>query len=283
MPPAPDAARLVRSSSLAVLTWVGRDGRPHGTGVLALTRDAVPVVALPFSRAALAETLDGRGTRGRVGRVALALVERRGTGPGFRPAVIAADPRLIVDTTGDLYVEELVVEELRRYPPARLLADSPLLMREHWWWLPRLVVELPDPQVGWLGEPDDAVERGQVLVALDGSAPRVTRVEASPDPGSPRRLAISPAGGPEPIEGPAVVVDQDGSFPDLERWAEWCWRGRLRNSVTGWVLDVDEAPERIGAPPPLRLLERWRRHRRLERACREGLARWEARDASPDQ
>lgn len=273
-----DVAGVVRSSSLAVLAWVGRDGRPHATGALALTRGAVPVVALPFARSRLARTLEGDGPTGRVGPLALALVEERGTGPGFRRLSITGDLHLVEDTTGELYVDELVVEELRRYPPARLLADSPLLMREHWWWLPRLVVEVREADVAWLEEERPEPGRRQVLVTVASAAPRVTPVETAPGPGSPHRLLVNTRGGPPPAEGPAVVFDQDASFPDLERWAEWCWRGELRSPDPGeLILDVVDAPTSTGLPPAPRLLERWRAHRRLERACRRGLAAWETR------
>ena len=268
-----EAAASVRSSSLAVLAWVDESGSPQASGVLALTRGPVPVVALTFARSNLARMVTGTCSDRQAGPVALALVESRGTSPDFRPVVLAGEPRLVVDTTGDLYAAELLVEELRRYPPARLLADSPLLCRENWWYLPRLVVELPRPVATDLGATGD--ER-RLLVTADGTTPRVTRVSTTdPNPAS-GRLDLDVVAGPDPVPGPALLFDQDASFPDLERWVEWSWRGTVVGSGAHVALEIDVMPERVGLPPTTPLLERWRRHRRLERACRQGIARWEA-------
>lgn len=272
-----ESSTSVRSSSLAALAWVDEAGEPHATGVVALTHGTVPAVALTFARSNLARMVTGAGSSRQVGPAALALVESRGTGPGFRPVVLTAETRLVVDPTGDLHGEEMLDQELRRYPPARLLADSALLCRENWWFLPRLVVELPHPVSTDLGDP--GAER-RLLVTVDGATPRVTRVSAVEPGTSPDRLELRVVAGPPPVPGPGLLFDQDASFPDLERWVEWSWRGTVAGAGPYLRLDVDVAPERIGLPPPTPLLERWRRHRRLERACRRGLARWEAGENS---
>ena len=126
--------RTVRASSLAELVWTDPDGAPDGVGVVALSWRQTPVVAFTYAheghaRAAAASPL-----------VVVALTERRSTGEMFEPMAVVGRPRLVEDLTGTIFSEELLVEELRRYPPGRKYADSPLLRREHWWYLPRLIL-----------------------------------------------------------------------------------------------------------------------------------------------
>ncbi len=130
--------RAVDSASLGELAWVGPEGAPQSVGVVPLQRTEGPVVAFTFDRldhalaAASAEVVD------------LVLREPRNTATSWRPAAWRCSSRLIEDVEGDLFLDELLHQELRRYPPARRYADSPLLCREHWWYLPRLILQL-DP------------------------------------------------------------------------------------------------------------------------------------------
>jgi hypothetical protein len=268
-----DPAGMVRASSLAVVAWVDGGGAPRATGVVALTRGPVPVLALTFARADLARTLAGQGAEPSTGQVALVLTETRSTGAGFVPRVLHATTRLEVDLSGDLYRGELIVQELHRYPPSRLLADSPLLCREHWWYLPRLVLELPDPEVSDLPVGTDGSAR-QVLVTVDGDRPSISLARLSGQNGPGERPGLELLGGADPVPGPALLFGQDASFPDLERWEEWSWAGRVERSGSGWTLAVAQAPDRVGLPGVRRLLGRWQAHRRLERACRQGLGGW---------
>lgn len=118
--------------------------------------------------------------------VTLSLTEPRSTGAAFRPLVIVGTPRLVEDPSGDAFAAYLLPQELRRYPPSRLLADSPLLQREHWWYLPRLLVEID----------------------VDTVAQVVTRE----DPARDHLLVVAGAGGP-------IVRD-------LEQWTQWSYGGR---------------------------------------------------------
>ena len=72
-----------------------------------------------------------------------------------------------------------------------------------------------------------------------------------------------------PGPGAAVLFGQDAAFPDLERWAQWSHHG----TWDGSVLTVEDAPGVVGLPPTPGLLERWRRHRDLEKRCRAALRR----------
>ena len=251
-------AEAVAASSLGELCWVAESGSPEVAGVVALTRDDVPVIAFTYAEEATARAAS------RSARLVLALSESRSTGSSYEPLLIAGPPRLVEDPAGEVYVSDLVVQELRRYPPARLYADSPLLMREHWWYLPRLLVEIDVDSV----RPFVArtPRHGHLLVVADGTTP-VVRVASVVDDAR-GRLELEVVGGSAP-RGPAVLFGQDASFPDLERWAQWSYRGRW----DGTHFLVEDAPARTGLGRPPGLLARWRRQRALERRCVAAITR----------
>jgi hypothetical protein len=253
-----DVTAVVSASSLGELCWVDTTGRPQARGVVALVRGERPVLAFTYADEPVAREV------ARADRVALALTETRSTGRGFRPVLVTGGSRLVEDPTGDLYLEDLVVQELRRYPPSRLLADSPLLMREHWWYLPRLLVEIDVDAVESM--PLRSATHDHVLVVADGTTPvvRLAGVRSR----SNDRLDVDVEGRPAPA-GPAVLFGQDASFPDLEQWVQWRYRGVW----DGTSLAVEEAPARTGLGRMPGLLQRWRRQRALERACVQAIPR----------
>ena len=250
--------QALNASSLSEVCWVDAAGRPRVRGVVTLVRDATPVLAFTYADEAAARDIASAG------RLTLALTEPRSTGHAFTPLFVDAAPRLVEDPEGDLFTGALLEQELRRYPPARLYADSPLLMREHWWYLPRLLVELDvrsaqpaPPRTG----PDD-----QLLVVAHDGAPQVrvaTLARRQPD-----HLVLDVQGAPVPA-GPAELFGQDASFPDLERWSQWRYTG----AWDGDRFMITEAPERTGLGPVPGLVQRWRRQRLLERRCIEAIPR----------
>jgi hypothetical protein len=189
----------------------------------------------------------------------LAVTEGRSTGGAFRPCLLAGVPRLVEDPTGEGYVRDLAAQELRRYPPARLYADSPLLMREHWWYLPRLVVELEVERTEPVepGRPDD-----HLLVVAQGDLPLVRRASLPARPLGRERLPLQVVGTSPPV-GPAVLFGQDATFPDLDHWEQWRYAG----AWDGDALVVEQPPARVGLGRPPGLLARWRRQRDLQRRC----------------
>lgn len=259
-----DVERLVAASSLAELCWLDAAGAPQVRGVVPLVRDGRPALAFLYADESVARSAASAA------QVALVLAETRSTSPAFTPTVLRGRPRLVEDPEGDVYLADLVVQELRRYPPSRVFADSPLLMRENWWWLPRLVVEV-DVEAA---EPATARPSAydHLLVVAEGDRVAL-RAAGLPDPaGDVLALELDgalPASGPAtgPAPGPAVLFGQDASFPDLERWSQWQWRGRW----DGTLLRVDEAPARTGLGRTPGLLQRWRRQRDLERRCRAAI------------
>ena len=248
----------ISASSLAEVSWVAAC-LPRVRGVVALVRGDVPVLAFTYADEHVAREVAGSPM------VTLSLTEPRSTGTAFHPLVVVGRPRLLEDPFGDLFATDLLPQELRRYPPSRLLADSPLLQREHWWYLPRLIVEIDVDTVAQLSTRDDpALDHLLVVAKADGPVVRVARLAD----GDPERVCLASEDSPPP-PGPAVLFGQDASFPDLELWTQWSYRGRW----DGTGLQVDEAPARIGLERPRGLLQRWRRQREFERRCVAAIPR----------
>lgn len=247
----------ISASSLAEVSWVTA-GLPRVHGVVPLVLGDVPVLAFTYADEDLAREVAAAPG------VTLSLTEPRSTGAAFRPLVIVGTPRLVEDPSGDVFAADLLPQELRRYPPSRLLADSPLLQREHWWYLPRLLVEIDVDTVAQVVTREDPARDHLLVVAgADGPIVRVARL----GDGDPALVSLASQSPPPP--GPAVLFGQDASFPDLEQWTQWSYRGRW----DGAGLQVEEAPEQVGLGRPPGLLQRWRRQRDFERRCLAAIPR----------
>ncbi len=249
----------VAASSLSELAWVDGSGAPEVRGTVALLRGDVPVLAFTYADAPVASAVAAAA------QVTLSLTESRSTGRGFAPLLLRGRPRLVPDPAGTVFTDELLDQELRRFPPARVLADSPLLRREHWWYLPRLLVEIDVDSVQPIPVRSDA--RDHLLVVAGGDGPEVVvagSAEESPEQLSldVREPPVRPTGA-----GRAVLFGQDASFPDLERWSQWRYRGTFGSDT----FEVHEAPARVGLGPAPGVRTRWRRQRQLEKQCRQAI------------
>nr|MBA3232190.1 pyridoxamine 5'-phosphate oxidase family protein [Acidobacteriota bacterium] len=169
----------------------------------------------------------------------------------------------------ETFVEkQLLWQELRKFPPARALADTPVLRREYWWYVPRHIVRL-----GELGEPAPAGRRtGEEHGVLawsggEGLAAETVRVgdwEAGRIPVTP----LSPDGAALPDGTPAALLSHDFEVPEMEQRATFLATGRLLNGR----LEVEErsGERKVGKRPGL--VARWRGLKSFERACKAGLA-----------
>lgn len=256
--------RIWRQAGSGELAWLDADGVPSAATVVPLversdTGAAVPCVALTYDRAALA-TPPANATA-----VAFAVTDSRWL-PGGTGA-LAAVGRVVVsaDLSGEHFADDLLDQELRKYPPARAIADTPLLRRENWWYLPRVIVRL------------DRVDRVQELPARRDAGRDALIVR---DDGTGLRLDVASAAdwsaptvdlGPGPLRGdgaPTLAHGHDHS-PDRERWETWSVHGTL----LGDRLEVAGRDGGPGLDPsPLRLMERLRHARALERGCKRGIA-----------
>jgi hypothetical protein len=251
---ATSAGRSIHAAGVAELLWRTGSGPPGATGVVPLLLDGRPAVALPWAQVETARAVAAAP------EAALALSDPRLTGPAWQPLALTGRPLLVDDPDGTVFTERLLDQELRKHPPSRALADSPMLRREHWWYLRRLLVVLDQPRVADLRRregPADAV------LAVDDEGLHVRTVRVADWGADPMVLGDAPAG----VRGPAVLVGQELSAPDLERWTVHTTVG---DHADGRLKDVRPSGPRELEPVP-GLLTRVRRQRALERACVRAL------------
>jgi hypothetical protein len=257
--PLTEVLAAVRAAPVAEASWVS-EGAPRVRGVLPLVGEQGAVLAFPYAEAALARSLASAT------EVVLTLTDPHRTSAAYRPLLLRGTPQLEEDREGDRFCRDLLTQELRRWPPSRVLADSMLLRRENWWWLPRLLVSLDVREVEDVAL-REIREDHLLAVAADRLEVAVARVptRALTDPDGLARVDVVHG---TPGEGEAVLFGQAVSFPDAERWGQWSWTGRW----DGVSLEVRHSPRATGLPPAPGVISRWRRQRALEKACRRALA-----------
>lgn len=255
-----DLERLTSSlerAALAEIAWIDADGRVRLTSVTPLHLGGEPCLALPLDRLDLARALAASPS------VALVLSDSRLAYKGWSPLAVTGRIHALPDPTGELFRERLLEQEVLKNPPARRLIDSPLLRRENWWYLPRVIARLVDIRemraiarrepgrdgvLAWAGEAGIGVA---TVPDVEWSAEAIqTGAEGLPERASR-----------------AALFTADFSIPDLDRSAELLLRGALdegRFAVEERIgsLEMEPAPG-VGA--------RLRAFRALERACRQGL------------
>lgn len=259
---ADELAATWRAALVGEVVWVTATGQVGGVAVVPLERDGLPCVALPYASAKVVETLRDSP------RAAFAVSDgRSGNRAG---AVITGPVRVFDDLDGTRFGTDLLPGELVKHPPSRALADSVLLRRENWWWIPRIIVTLAVVDAAYeLPRRTEPAHEG-VLAYDNGRRLRVEVVTAAGHDWGTPRIELHTAGG-ELLRGsgePAVIIGQDHSEPDFERWESWTIRGVLRGEE---LLVADRVGEPGAALAPLGLRARLRRQRALERACQAGI------------
>ncbi|MGY1725015.1 hypothetical protein [Blastococcus sp. SYSU DS0533] len=244
----------VHAAGVAELLWTVPGGPPGAAGVVPLVLGGRAAVALPWAQVGTARAAAAAGS------AALVLSDPRLTGSRWSPLALTGRLTLVEDGTGELFTEDLLDQELRKHPPSRALADSHMLRREHWWYLPRLVLVL-DAEVA---VPVDRREGpADAVLGVDDGGLHVRTVRVADWDAEPLELR----GGPGEVDGPAVLVGQELSVPDVERWTVHTTTGRYAG---GRVIGVRPAATRQLEPVP-GLLARIRRQRSLERTCVQAL------------
>lgn len=261
-----DVTTVAGCAARAELGWRDVDGRLHATAIIPLVIDDAVVAALPFARTTTARRLD------RATAVTLVFSDSRMAWKGWSPCAVAVSVDVTADRTGEWTWTGALDQEVRKYPPSRLLIDTAIQRREHWWYVPRWVVRLeptgPPRQVARRAGPDDGV---LFTTGADGMTVDIVAVDDW-DADRVRVLPLARDGG-DLRDGPAVLFTHDFSIPDQERSTELVVSGVVDGSV---LAAADRTGDQHLAPP--RLLDRLGRHYRLERACRRALAIY---DASP--
>jgi hypothetical protein len=158
----------------------------------------------------------------------------------------------------------LLLQELAKHPPSRRRLDSIILRREHWWFLPRILLRLEPaadpvpiaPPSAILGHRQDGVLRVTSVRSWerDGATLRIEREPGDPD-------------GQLTPRGPAVLLDHGAEPPDLERR----WGTTVAGALEGDRLSIEREDRWGRSDRPPTLVQRVRDEWALERACRAGL------------
>ncbi|MBA8826169.1 hypothetical protein FHX42_003545 [Saccharopolyspora lacisalsi] len=249
-----------RRALVAEVCWIDGDGRPASIPATPLLLDDVPCLALPYAwRDRVAALRDSP-------EVAFAVTDARSLPEETTGTAVFGTAGVVEDLDGSVFADELLEQELVKYPPSRVLADSVLLRRENWWWLPRLIVRLDGMTRTAELTPRTDPSR-QALLVRDDLGLRIDSVTVEQREEQRPLLRTLDGENPRGDTGPALVLGHDHTT-DFERWEPWSLSGHLR----GEELLVEQSSGRPGAPlPSLRLLERIRRQRALEKACRRGI------------
>ncbi len=250
-----------RRSTTGEVSWLAPDG-PTGIPVVPLEWDDVPCVALPLAHL---DAVDSMVTR----RVAFSLTS------GETTLVATGRVEVECEVDGANFIEHLLDQEIVKHPPTRLRADSLMARRENHWWISRALVTLTRiDEVRPL--PRRAPESDALLVRPSGHVPRVDVVTATSWAGDHEdSIELWRRDGDLLLgEGEAAFCYGHQHSLDFERWERWHRTGTLHGE-TQTVRAAKGEPE--GELEPFTLLQRYRNHRDVMRACKRGIAQAEAR------
>lgn len=253
---------LWRRALTVEICWLDRAGDPAALVTTPLLAQGIPCVALPYARA------DEVASLRHAEQAAFAVTDSRSLRPGIDGRVVIGAIQVLDDLEGKHFAAELLPQELVKYPPSRSLADSPLLRRENWWWLPRILIRLVNPIQAYALSPRTNPARHGLLTGVRDAALRLETVDVADSRQQTVRLHTMTGQAGNVDRGPGLIVGYDYSIPDLERWETWSLHG---------TLDHDElvVTQRSGDPEaglaPLPLLQRVRRQHTLSRRCRRNI------------
>jgi hypothetical protein len=238
-----------RRAQLAEVSWVHPVDGPDAAVVVPLLEDGRPVLALPYAELDLARRLADA-------EVATWSVAVPALSGGAEPVAAAARVEVEEDPDGARFTASPLLDQvLAKHPPSRGRLDSPLLRREHGWYLPRLVVRTvelgPTFELGFL-------EALGVSATTDGLPWLAGATQVAATEGTARF---------DVPDGPAALLQHGADVPDLETPWHRRWRGTVRDGRFT-AAERDELPMARRRPT---LRDRVRAHRQLHRACLAGL------------
>lgn len=253
-------ATSVEAAAIAELVTRDSADAPVIEPVVPLLLDGQPALALTYDRCETAHRLE------RAPALTLALAEPKLARTGWSPLVVGVRATVDPGPDGELFVEHLLEQELRKHPPSVPLAGSFLLQRENWWYLPRLIVRLePTGQPQPISRRED---RSHGLLAWnppDADHPEVRTVSVANVSADRIPLGLAQDAPPEGL--PATLRLQDFEAPEMERRAALTLRGRVRSGR----LEVEQRTGSIGLGKRPGIIARWRSARELERGCKAGI------------
>lgn len=248
-------------AAVAAFAHTGADGVPRLTPVTPLLLDKTPAFTLTYAHIKLAPEIAASP------QVALVFYDSRLAYVGWSPLTVTARADVVLDPEGELFCEKLLHQELCKFPPDRQLIDSPLLRRENWWYLPRLIVRLVEPgeprPVARRETPDDAILAYMSGGDLMTETVRVENWDAARIP-----VRLPGVGKPPPPKSlPAALLYHDFAVPDMDPRTSFLAVGRLENSRL--FATRRSGSRMLGERPGL--LTRWRAQRDLARCCKAGI------------
>jgi hypothetical protein len=254
-----DFVFAVRRTPLAEVGYRAASGLPHAAVLVPLVQDDAVVFALPYAHRRLAEAIAAAG------EVTVVCSDARLGRADWQPLAATGSVEVEADLDGTVFRAHLLEQELRKHPPARLLADSLMLQREHWWYLPRLLLRLRRVDAVWTVAPRTAAEQG-VLFWDAGTALHADTVAVGEQ--AELVLGVSSLGGGDlATAGPACLLRHDCSIPDLEQRSQLVQQGLLE----GATLRIEHEQGALPLPSAQGVLARYRQARAFERACRRAL------------
>ncbi len=248
-------------AAVAVFAHVGGDGTCRLRPVTPLLLDGTPAFTLTYAESDLAREISASP------RAALVFYDSRLAYVGWSPLTVAVEAEAIPDPEGELFREELLHQQLRKFPPDRQLIGNLLLQRENWWYLPRWIVRLveagePRPVTRRAG-PEHGVLAYETEGVLTAETVRVGDWNADRIPIKP--LADHASLPSESVQ--AALIYHDFATPDMDPGATFLASGWLENARLS--VAQRSGSRTLGKRPGL--LARWRAQRDLERRCKAGL------------
>ncbi|MGB3684171.1 MAG: pyridoxamine 5'-phosphate oxidase family protein [Rubrobacteraceae bacterium] len=247
------------AAAVAELAYTGPDGVPRIEALTPLLLNKEPVFALPYARTDLARCLENDP------RVSLTFSDSRLARVGWSPLTVEGSMEVTPDPEGDLFLEEPLYWELRKFWPSRQLIGSLVLRRDNWWYVSRLILSLTE-----IGTPKPITRRtdpDQGILAWK-EAGTISSTTVRVDDWDSNRPLVSPISQePLPDNAPSTLLYHDFSVPDREQTASLNLTGTLNNgrlSVTH-----REGSRTLEKRPGL--ISRWRAQKDLERHCKSGL------------
>ncbi|CAN5858570.1 hypothetical protein BH18ACT11_BH18ACT11_09630 [soil metagenome] len=248
-------------AAVAAFAHADAGGIPHVEPVTPLLLDGSPAFTLSYAHSDLARRILASS------KTALVFSDSRLAYVGWSPLQVTARVEVVPDPEGRLFREELMHQELRKFPPDSQLIGSMILQRENWWYLPRWIVRLveagePHPVTRRTG-PDHGVLAFNTRDALAAETVSVEDWKADRIP----VRSFEPYTSLPPEDVPAALFCYDFATPDMDPRTSFLARGRLANGR----LSVRERSGSITLDRRPGLLTRWRAQRELERRCKAGL------------
>jgi hypothetical protein len=257
-------------AAVAAVAYVGPGRVPAVEPVIPLLLGGDLAFTIPYAFSDLAREISASP------RIALVFSDSRLAYVGWNPLCVAGRAVVTADPEGKLFRAELLHGELRKFPPDRQLIGSMLLQRENWWYLPRWIVRLAEPEaprpVARRSGPDHGVLAYEAEGLLTAETVRVEDWTAD-------RIVVgsshrgSHGGSPLlPERVPAALFLYDFAVPDMDPRTSFLATGRLENGRLS-VAERRGSPT-LGKRPGL--IARWRAQRNLQRRCKAGIALWRA-------